>query len=265
MPSSEGDEVEVVLSKGFREQNLHLVDRNPAIVAHLKRKFPRATTYGEELSRAVSRMREKGVLLTAANFDLCSCWSPDTQLLVESVIRETIYTPLRYTAVTLLRGREQQGAFTPRHESEVSKILAFCRKRGFGWPQHTDGSPVTFDDLKRMAALILSTTVPETRALKIANRSLGMGVYKSTAGSQTMVWMIRRTFQGSVDEVYFQDKIGLRLEELRTFMAIWAHPPAPGQPASEKELVEVRRIGWKILKNDPTSGLAQSVRRCMKV
>lgn len=40
MPSSEGDEVDVCLSHGFRERNLTVCDRNPAIVAHLKRRYP---------------------------------------------------------------------------------------------------------------------------------------------------------------------------------------------------------------------------------
>jgi hypothetical protein len=69
MPSTEADEVEVALNAGFREHNLHVVDKEPAIVATVKRKYPRVNTYGCTASRAVERILAKGVRLSCANFD----------------------------------------------------------------------------------------------------------------------------------------------------------------------------------------------------
>lgn len=71
MPSAEGDEVEVALSKGFRETNLHIVDKNPAIVArHLANRFPRAQRYGVDLHRALERVRRSGAYLSVMHADL---------------------------------------------------------------------------------------------------------------------------------------------------------------------------------------------------
>lgn len=70
MPSLEGDEIEVALNAGFREYNLHVVDDNPAIVATLKKRYPKINTYGVLVSRAMQRMAHEGIRLDCANFDL---------------------------------------------------------------------------------------------------------------------------------------------------------------------------------------------------
>lgn len=71
MPSLEGKEIEVALAAGFREQNLHVVDSEPAIVATLKRRYPRINTYGVTASRAVQRIGDDGIALRCANLDFC--------------------------------------------------------------------------------------------------------------------------------------------------------------------------------------------------
>jgi len=53
MPSIEGDEIEVAMSKGFKQKNIHIVDQNSAIVATLKRRYPYVHTYGVEVRRAL--------------------------------------------------------------------------------------------------------------------------------------------------------------------------------------------------------------------
>jgi hypothetical protein len=71
MPSLEGDEIEVAIDAGFRESNLHVVDLEPAIVATLKRRYPRITTYGVTASRAFARLAKTGVKIRCANLDFC--------------------------------------------------------------------------------------------------------------------------------------------------------------------------------------------------
>lgn len=75
MPSLEGDEIDVALNAGFREQHLHVVDKEPAIVATLKRRYPRVNTYGVTVSRAMSRIQRDGIKLRCANLDFCGQWS----------------------------------------------------------------------------------------------------------------------------------------------------------------------------------------------
>ena len=71
MPSLEGEEIDVALNAGFREQNLHIVDDGPAVVATLKRRYPRINTYGVTASRAVERIARKGIRLRCLNLDFC--------------------------------------------------------------------------------------------------------------------------------------------------------------------------------------------------
>lgn len=71
MPSLEGDEIETALNAGFKEQHLHIVDKEPAIVATLKRRYPRINTYGVTASRAMERLAQAGIRLRCANFDFC--------------------------------------------------------------------------------------------------------------------------------------------------------------------------------------------------
>lgn len=72
MPSLEGDEIEVALNAGFREENLHVVDAEPAIVATLKRRYQKINTYGVRASDAVARIYAHGIRLDCANFDFCN-------------------------------------------------------------------------------------------------------------------------------------------------------------------------------------------------
>ena len=110
MPSVEGDEIDVALASGFREQHLHVVDRNPAIVAVLKRRYPRIQTYGVELDRAAARVAQAGVQLSAANLDLCGQVSVSV---VDTLARFStagcLHPAFACVAVTVLRGREHRG------------------------------------------------------------------------------------------------------------------------------------------------------------
>jgi hypothetical protein len=73
LPSSEGHELLVAQERGFDLSQAHIVDKNPAIVASLKRKYPEVTTYGVDLVTALQRMgtKLKGKFPTIFNFDLC--------------------------------------------------------------------------------------------------------------------------------------------------------------------------------------------------
>lgn len=166
MPSAEGDEIDVALSKGFREENLHVVDRNPAIVAHLKRRYPKVNTYGVEIGRAAQRISENGVWLSVANLDLCGQVSDKQARTLSSF---AVWAPMEHhglVAVTALRGRESRGAFNllktqkeKYRESSLDDVrLSYM---GAGLSLHNCG----------------------TKAVLVCE-----GKYKSTAGNQTMLW-----------------------------------------------------------------------------
>lgn len=136
LPALNGNEVECALNSGIRAEHIHVVDKNPAVVATLKRRFPRINTYGVELDVAVQRMAKDGVRITVASLDLCSNISQKTRTLLTSIFSADCWAPSRLlVGVTLLRGRENQAFMrtlrrhavpNPRHDIEtahLSKIL----------------------------------------------------------------------------------------------------------------------------------------------
>jgi hypothetical protein len=72
MPSLEGDEIDVALNAGFREEHLHVIDREPAIVATLKKRYGKINTYGVTASKAFERLSKEGTKIRCANLDFCS-------------------------------------------------------------------------------------------------------------------------------------------------------------------------------------------------
>lgn len=104
MPSIEGKEIEIAMAAGFRQERMHVVDNNPAIVATLKRRYPKITTYGVDLVTAAARMVKAGVRIHCANFDLCGTAQSNGST-VEAV-RATGLLPFGLWSVSFARGRE---------------------------------------------------------------------------------------------------------------------------------------------------------------
>jgi hypothetical protein len=132
MPSLEGDEIEVAMNAGFREANLHVVDMEPAVVATLKRRFPKINTYGVTASRAVERIRDAGVRLDCANFDFCSnasisMFSELTSVSIHGQYMATVRpNPVdedkRALALSVLLDGTSRGAFTDETLVAVSML-----------------------------------------------------------------------------------------------------------------------------------------------
>lgn len=68
LPSIEGDEIEVARGAGLREEHIHVCDENPAIVAVLKRRYPRIVTHGIPVRRVLT---ERPHMYHLINLDLC--------------------------------------------------------------------------------------------------------------------------------------------------------------------------------------------------
>jgi len=111
MPSLEGDEIDVALSKGFCQQNMHVVDGNPAIVATLKRRYPYIQTYGVDIVRACKRIADKGTKLSFANFDFCTHSEGAREILFQLRDFEAdLFASAHMLAITVQRGREKEMA-----------------------------------------------------------------------------------------------------------------------------------------------------------
>jgi hypothetical protein len=112
MPSVEGKEIEVALQNGFRQGNLHVIDKNPAIVATLKRRFPYIQTYGVVASEAVKRMRRRGVKLDCANWDFCMpALRRESLAEIEACLHPDAYADQNVVGVTVLKGRDDPNTY----------------------------------------------------------------------------------------------------------------------------------------------------------
>ena len=128
MPSSEGDEIEVAEQYGFKRRNMHVVDKNPAILAHLTRRYPGINTsgYGCDVMEALSKIAERGIKLSVANFDLCSHVVGAEPLLEEvRKVRRDAFVDHCLIFATVMRGRESLGGkgsfqYVAQNESCVS-------------------------------------------------------------------------------------------------------------------------------------------------
>jgi hypothetical protein len=190
MPSAEGDEIDVALSKGFREANLHVVDKNAAIVAHLKRRYPRINTYGTTVALAAQRIADAGIALDVANLDLCSPLGDGLLAEVKAVAASGVFEPDgALLAVTMLRGREQGYA---NHAIRSAHILPMTFTG-------TDAARLVF--LRTHALIVPSFEQPEAWTSGLVK----YGIYRSIAGSQTMLWSIFRvrSTASCTDETFF--------------------------------------------------------------
>src|SRR5262245_13570924 len=106
LPSLEGDQIEVALAHGFAQDHLHVVDRNPAVVATLKRRYPHIQTYGVRASDAVRRIKKAGVLLDCANFDFTACLGDAFAREWNLIALHSKWRAPYAIALTLQKGRE---------------------------------------------------------------------------------------------------------------------------------------------------------------
>jgi hypothetical protein len=247
MPSLEGDEIDVCLSKGFRPRNIHIVDREPAVVATLKRRYPHVNAHGIDVARMAERLPEGSV--HCANLDLCGTTSNPT---LETLMAfSSVLARPGACAVTVLRGREsgigrQVIALSQQQRSSVEEICADVETNGKARgvcfnPRFSTGKK---RDEAIESVLAMSTDDWRVRALVLAideglsgeldrdvDGSMGRdgsrvdevtrGIYKSTAGNQTMLYVACAT-RGPIDRLAEREafrEMEAALEEHERLMA----------------------------------------------
>lgn len=182
MPSSEGDEIWEAEKRGFDRRRIHVVDQNPAICAHLTRRFPGINTYGVDLRRAIQRMKSSGVKLSAANWDLTCPTGEAAGDILSDTAHAGIVSPGGMVALTVLRGREQPAWFTA--------IKSLSTDIGGWWRQRVDrvwcGDREPSDtDYGRLGILTYAIGQRCPELVRAAS-------YRSSAGSQTMLYAVWR-------------------------------------------------------------------------
>lgn len=183
MPSLEGDEIEVAKSNGFRESNISILDSNPAIVARLKRKYPRVTAYGVEAKRVFPRAAKSGAIFDVVNLDFTGCLSLELLETLSILTESRAIAPRALVIVTCQRGREHGhvNALLDRMSSTCTELVGVLVSR-----QHV-GECIDLDteagrdwarvNLMRWAFGLSGATV----------HTNSLWSYKSSAGNLTML------------------------------------------------------------------------------
>lgn len=206
LPSKQGDEIKLAVSRGFRECNIHAVDRNPALLATApwRKRYPLVNVYGSELPRACERIKAKGIRLDALNLDLCGAISSETTIsTLEGVLKSGVCRqPVSYLAITMLSGRD-----TPvRLDDMLARYQISQEIRNERWWEYSAEARKSFSYMRR----------PDWEALAVTDRArieraIGMCVeffcfdgkskfslepelrrfsrYRSSAGTQYMLWL----------------------------------------------------------------------------
>lgn len=106
LESLDGLEIEHALRLGFQENRLFVCNGNPAVVAHLKRRYPEIRTYGVSAERAFLRIAEEGHALNLVSLDFCSCLS--TPVLETLLACRVALSDAAIVSTNMLRGRERK-------------------------------------------------------------------------------------------------------------------------------------------------------------
>lgn len=201
MPSIEGKEIEVALANGFKEHNLHIVDRNPAIVATLKRRFPLVKTYGVDIIHALLRAKKSGIRFDAVNLDLCGCLSRN--LGVALLAASGILKPEGMICLTILRGREKAG---------MLEWAGRAIKEFNAWASYIGRIPAKWQnlgtDLARLLWIVHVLSVGERHQAiyRWMPHLKATGKYKSSAGTQTMRWAMWQVktplYEASIEDLH---------------------------------------------------------------
>ena len=201
-------ELHIALKHGFREDHIHAVNHEPAVIATVRRKsgLSRMNTYGRDIAEACELMAKNGVRLSAANLDLCGCASGLLSATLKRIFASGVFGDGALVAVTMLRGREQGSS--AEFLRNFPPIVANSSEPHYGeWVRQAAGEPAILSawstpispsqmDIGRMqfgfaagarGLLAAQAKDPNLVAGALVVRA---GSYKSVAGNQTMLWFI---------------------------------------------------------------------------
>lgn len=185
LPSIEGDEIEAAIRAGFHQSHIAIIDRNPAIVATLKRRYPLVTSIGVDADRAARRVVEAIGPIDLVNLDLCGPIGRTTYDTIDAWMSAGAIKSRGLLAITVLRGRETGEPFKAAREHNLIAASDVERAR---IPAGTDLVRTT-QLYNRLSGTHVSTRAEWSRS-GYGACVIRSGVYRSTAGSQSMLWIL---------------------------------------------------------------------------
>ena len=197
MPSAEGLEIEVALSRGLREEQIVCVDRSAAVIATSKwrKRWPDVKFFASEVSAVGDKIAKAGWAVRVANLDLCGNFSDDTIDAVRGFLSGAPLAPVAEMAVTIAKGREG------------SALTSLLKAKGFS------------EDIKdaRMGALFHLTGLETSRDREF--RAIAEGAY--TSGRQPMAWCVAQLKDSSYFNAMAERERAIQIAPLMDLVALW--------------------------------------------
>lgn len=173
--TKDGLETRFLIQRGYRPSNLYVVNKNPAEVAWLTRRLREdglqpVNTYGVDVFEAAASIAKSGVKLNAIQLDLCGSETDGLLYKLGDLAVNEVTSSGAVVTLTVLRGRDVLAG---------PKVL---------WSTIPG---LSTDDARIIAAVdrIKGSASPDIYGCYYHIKKFCYGVYKSTAGSQTMLWM----------------------------------------------------------------------------
>lgn len=113
-PSTEGLEIPLALSLGFKQENLIAVDDNPSAISESKwrKEYPNVKFYGGRLSKVIKQIENDKIKLYGANLDFCNNLSHELIEEFNSFVCSDILEEKCLISLTVMNGRESKSTNT---------------------------------------------------------------------------------------------------------------------------------------------------------
>lgn len=177
LPSKEGTEIGIALDYGVREENIHAVDNNPALLAAApwRKTYPAVKVYGSELPRAGERIAKR-TKIDIAHLDLCANINGRSRQTLRAFGHCKVLNDQCVVALNILRGREVR--------EEMDQLKRLARLDG----RRTIVDCIRGDALSAIDHGRLSESLRALCAGEYAVRLDGSSIYKSHRS--TMLWAV---------------------------------------------------------------------------
>jgi len=194
LDTSQGLECAHLIRLGYRPENILACNRNPAELAWLTRRIRSLGTVNvaglelREVLRRIDDQQENGFKINAMNLDLTGPISQSVWGILDYIRSNLLHSGI-VIAVSLLRGREQDDSIRDLLEKSKNQWSDSSKRRldseldrcrhGSEFAQETDALRIAW-----VHNFFISTEIDKPSITDSA-----WGIYRSSAGSQTMFWM----------------------------------------------------------------------------
>lgn len=149
MPSREGLEIDAAVARGIPPERIVCVDQSAAVIATSlwRKRWPQCRFFASKISEVGEKLRKAGVIIAAANLDLCGNFSDETLAEIDGFLKRAPRFDGFGLALTVMKGRE--GSVTARllerygadhfEEKRIAGVFAETCMAGMSWAVRAQG------------------------------------------------------------------------------------------------------------------------------